>query len=486
MGKLSQEDILRLKGMYVLSDVVRESHSDLIDIGRGEWKGTCPFHEEKTASFRVNADRYHCFGCHAHGDIIQWVQETRGLTFQQAVGLLIKKELPVGGERYAPKWEPKNFSDYDAAAALRCMEMNREAQEYFINEQENEAAPTEVQEYVRSRVPDYYDYGIGYLSAEPNNLIPYLEAKGFSKEEMMSGGLILQDKYGQYYTRLRARITIPLCGLSENILGFAGRTILDISGDGRGLGSVPKYVNPPNTPSFSKRRFLYHPKSKSPPNGRTFLVEGYFDAIAVSRFFNAYACMGTALSKEQMDLLYHTIGRDRLFILLDGDDAGLEAAAKVALQLPRPSAQSAQYATIIVIGEGDPDDALRNCETLQDAIDVLGKLPRFSSRLLITKRIEIEGMMKPEYDRSLLDKLIAPYVQDNIKQGWPHYNVVDWVMAAYPEFAKEIKEATLKMVRDTEVLTSGKLGLKEENVKSFIKAWMKPSREVRKRHGKGK
>lgn len=463
--KYDAEFILNLKAQYVLSDVVRETHTNLRNAGGGEWVGQCPFHDEDTASFRVNDERYHCFGCGAHGDIVSWVQINRGLSFAQTIQALTKHDIPDAGLKIERKKPKVNVSVYEADEVALAIDINQLAHDFFIG---NDKPP-----YIDERgLSECLE--LGYASVDSNEMLNYLEPE-FTRnpKDLMDIGLTIQDSRGNYFPRLRDRITIPLRNPAGHILGFAGRIVPRPENE-----SLPKYINPPNTHAFNKRNYLYgwHTFKGKPPYDYAILVEGYFDVLSLhaNGINNVLAIMGTSIAKGQINYLEATV--KRVFTMFDGDMPGLEAtfnASKVLIE----SKFDVQH--ILLTDGADPDSL---CQEYKKKIrDKIKEFPRikltdFYGDKLVTK------LLKPEYDRSQLDELIRPYVLDNIKQGLPHYNVVDWVMQAYPQYREEIKETALKMINDVERQPDGKLKLKEVNIKAFIKAWIKPCRYVRKKH----
>jgi DNA primase len=453
--RLDRDFLENLKNQYDLVGVVRDHIPALKHIGNGEHVARCPFHDETTASFRVNKQRFHCFGCHKHGDIFKWTEWLTGATFPQAVKSLTRGELPRGPGEAVPRREIPNHTPYDSEAVAAILDSNNNAQFHFMHQDLDHVAGP----YYALRFANCESWGIGYASG--------LEPLG--GEFNVKAGLMAQKPDGSYYHRLRDRITIPLKSRTGHILGFVGRIIPRPDN-----GKLPKYVNPPTTWAFEKRRYLFGLDRLDPQLGYAIVVEGPVDCIKMHEagFKNVVSSMGTAFSKQQADILAHYV--NRIFILYDGDLPGLEAAAGIARRMHEIDAQ---VMTILLTNGLDPDSWLES-----GAPRRLAHLPILKASNYFTNNVMISGMAT-EYDREQLDRLIAPLVQDNIAKGWPHYNVVDWVMAAYPQFAQEIKESMLKMLSEVDEV-GGKKMMREANIRAFIKAWMKPSREVRKAHEK--
>lgn len=466
---ISQDYLIGLKERFDLVKVISES-ANLNPVGNGEFKGKCPFHDEDSASFTVNKDRYHCFGCHVHGDLFDWVMKTSGKTFSQAVKQLAQEGPPLPQGEAQKKRTIPNHTPYDSVAIARIIQLNAKALEFYRSEVfQDDIAHNYATERFSENAWNVYD--IGYAPAERSALLDYMQREGVEPQELFTAGLVAQASDGSFYDRLRDRLTIPLKNAKGDILGFVGRLI-----PRKGNDKLPKYVNPTTTHAFEKRRFIFGLDQFEPKLKYIIVVEGPVDAITLTDhgIKNVVSIMGCNLSRFQSDILNNLC--PRVFMLLDGDRPGLEGTVKAS-----EFSLDAKYLMfhVLLTDDLDPDTWIRKLDPPLPS--PLKSLPIITSSSFLQQKIVITNMKK-EYDRSLLDQLSRPYVLDNIKNGWPHYNVVDWVMAAYPEYSRAIKEATLRMIKNTVELPNGKLGLKEENVKEFIKQWVKPSREVRLKH----
>jgi DNA primase len=313
-----------------------------------EWKGCCPFHNEKTPSFYVNEDKgfYHCFGCGVHGDVIRFVVEQEGLRFPDAVrslaaeaGLEVPEETPEARQREAAKaglheimaeasgWYRTQYAGVGGAAARK-----------YVEGRGLSAATVE-------------RFGIGF-APDGNRLRAALKTHG--DEKLLECGLTgkAEDR-AEIYDRFRGRLMFPIRDPRGRVVGFGGRVL----GDGQ-----PKYLNSPDTPLFDKGRLLYNLDIAGPlarKSGRLIVAEGYMDVIGLAQagIDEAVAPLGTALTEQQLQLLWRVVPEPVL--CFDGDAAGQRAALRAAsraLPLLAPG-RSLRFATL---PQGlDPDDMVR-------------------------------------------------------------------------------------------------------------------------------
>lgn len=462
----SSDYIADLKVKYNLAEVLRETVTGLRPSGMGEYIGSCPFHQEKTASFRVNKTRYHCFGCHVHGDIFSWIGHTRGLNFNQSVMSLSKGDIPPAIA--LKQREMPNSSPYDAKAVDNIIRLNETIQEYCA-EQYDKWVDKTAKDFIDSRTKDQ-GRAAWYTTYAPNHneMIDWLIACGYTYESLQAASIIAQDSRGQYYPRLRDRLVLPMFNRSERIIGFAGRAIpRENSNTG-----MSKYMNPGTTKAFSKKAYLYGIHLLEEPIDRIIIVEGYFDFISLhsAGVKNVLAILGTSLSKEQVSILESLTSK--LYIMMDGDMPGLKSIAQHWKSLQNSTLDT--RCILLTDGE-DPDTVAR-----RSGKDGFHVFPVITLNCIKENRLTFKLPPGKKYDRTRLDELLQKYVDDNLKQGLGHYNCVDWCIQAYPQYASELK-ATLKNLRDDFIeLPNGDRGFKDDNIRAFLKAWIKPCRDVRK------
>jgi len=314
----------------------------LLKSGR-QWKGCCPFHGEKTPSFYVYDDGFHCFGCGAHGDAISFVMRADGASFIEAVerlageaGLSVPKPTPEVAAREARARDLHGVLDAAQAAFTRRLHLpeGRPALEYLLR---------------RGLTPDTIaGFGLGWSGAGRGALAADLRELGIEPAQLVEAGL-MQEREAGLVDLFFNRVMFPIHDRRGRGISFGGR----ILGDGQ-----PKYVNGPETALFSKRRQLYglHLAREGVFRGaRLVAVEGYMDVIALHQagFTGAVAPLGTALTTEQLEALWAVSPEPVL--CFDGDAAGARAAARAAeVALPMLTPERTLRLATLPAGE-DPD-----------------------------------------------------------------------------------------------------------------------------------
>jgi len=365
---LRRTDLVQLVGRRV----------KLVRKGRVMW-GCCPFHKEKTPSFKVENERrtYHCFGCGAGGDAFKWLTETEGLTFPEAVEKLAGE---AGVE--LPKWsaedearEEKKKSLYEIVE-LACA---------FFEEQLRANAGVEAREYLKSRGLNGEDAKRFRLGYAPSNdaLKEHLYKKNVPLDDMVAAGLVRpQDGDRSPRDFFFNRLMFPITDGRGRVIAFGGR--------GLDPDAKPKYINTGETPLFSKGRLLYNFASARPAalkTGTIILAEGYMDVIALvgAGFDYSVAPLGTALTEDQLHLLWRTAPEP--ILAFDGDEAGLRAGNRAArLALPHLKPGFSLRFAFLPSGE-DPDSLIRASgqATMKKILDEAEPLAK------VLWRVETEG-----------------------------------------------------------------------------------------------
>ena len=316
-----------------------------------QMKGCCPFHGEKTPSFYVYEDGYHCFGCGAHGDAISFVMQTSGSSFPEAVQSL-------AGE--AGLEMPRPSASAEAAERQRLdLHGVLEAAQHHYRDCLMSPAGARALGYLRDRgLTDatIARFGLGWAGEGRGALAAALAKPGASitQGQLLEAGLLRSGEDGEIRGELFFnRVMFPIRDRTGRMISFGGRTL----GDGQ-----PKYVNGPETPLFSKRRTLYglnFAREAARRGEPVVVVEGYMDVIALHQagFGAAVAPLGTALTSEQLEELWRLSPAPVL--CFDGDAAGGRAAARAgqtALGSLAPD-RTVQLATLA--GGEDPDTLVR-------------------------------------------------------------------------------------------------------------------------------
>lgn len=336
-----------LRARVTLSSVIMQT-TKLQRAGR-EWKACCPFHNEKTPSFTVNDQKgfYHCFGCGAHGDVISWMTDQRGLPFMDAI-----KELAAQAGMEVPRPDPVAAQRAEKRASL--VDVTEAAQRWFV-EMLGSPDGARARDYLASRgfsLQVIREFGFGYA---PDSKVALKGAlSDFEEGMLVESGMQISVDDKAPYDRFRDRLMLPIQDQRGRVIAFGGR-ILE-SRDG-----VAKYLNSPDTPLFDKGRTLYNLHRAGPASRQTnrmIVVEGYMDVIALANagISDAVAPLGTALTENQLTLLWRLV--DAPVLCFDGDNAGQRAAMR-AIERALPMLQPGKTLSIVRLPSGlDPDDLI--------------------------------------------------------------------------------------------------------------------------------
>lgn len=323
--------------------------------GGKNYKGLCPFHDEKTPSFMVSPELqiFKCFGCDRGGDAIKFIQEIEGLEFREALEFLAKK---AGIEI-----KKSNFTrSPEEVKAKKILEINQLTAEYFQYILKKHKFGNKALAYLKDRgvtESSMDSYQLGYAPNSWSGLFNFLLNRRYDISLIAASGLVVPKEKGTgFYDRFRGRIIIPLRNERGEIVGFSGR----------GLGDTePKYLNGPETLVFKKERFLFNldlARSEIKKKKEAILVEGYFDAITPFQegFKNIVASLGTSLTSGQLSLIKRFA--DVLVIFYDTDTAGVEAT-KRALNLAKDIGLDVKVGLLPETIK-DPDEAVRKDKKL--------------------------------------------------------------------------------------------------------------------------
>ena len=309
--------------------------------------GLCPFHNEKTPSFTVypENDSFYCFGCGVGGDVITFVRRIENLDYLEAVRMLVDRAgmaLPEDG-----------FDDSMAKQRTAVLEANRAAAKFFHAELMSERG-REALDYFLGRgltIETIRHFGLGYAPDDWRALKNHLNQKGFDDTLLESANLLRRsEKNGKvnYYDNFRNRIMFPIIDPRGNVIAFGGRVMDD---------SKPKYINTSDTLVYKKSNGVFALNfAKNGNDGKLIVAEGYMDVIALHQagFTNAVACLGTALTKEQANLLSRYA--KEVLISYDSDEAGQKATAR-AINIF--SSTGLEVRVLRLSGGKDPDEIIR-------------------------------------------------------------------------------------------------------------------------------
>ena len=329
------------------------ARSDIVDVvsryvplkrSGANYFGLCPFHNEKSPSFSVSPEKqiFYCFGCGQGGGVLSFIMRAEGLEFPDAVAFLAKQcGLPIPQDKRDPQAGRRRE---------RLLGLMREAARFYYAElwkPENQAA----QQYfarrgLRRRVMN--QFGLGYAPDSFFATMDAMQAKGYTKEELLACGLVARSEKGNLYDKFRGRVMFPIIDQRGDVIAFGGRVLDD---------AKPKYLNSPETAIFHKGRNLFALNlARKTKNDYFILAEGYMDVIALHQagFDSAVASLGTSLTDEQARLIArHT---KNIVISYDADGAG-QAAAQRAIDILKKADLTVKV--LKIPGAKDPDEFIR-------------------------------------------------------------------------------------------------------------------------------
>lgn len=342
---ISERFIQELQERVDIEEVI-SSHITLRRRGK-TLVGLCPFHNEKTPSFTVYPDTnsFYCFGCGAGGDVISFIRRIDNLDYVEAVKTVAQMagmSMPEDG-----------YDDTLAKRRMRLLAANREAARFFnacLMDEKNRPA---LDYFLRRALTTatIRHFGLGYSPDSWHALTEHLRSKGFTYEEMVLANLVRRsDKNGKanYYDNFRNRVMFPIIDLRGNVIAFGGRVMDD---------SKPKYINTSDTPVYKKSNGVFALNfAKNANENKLLLVEGYMDVIALHQagFTNAIACLGTAFTSEQANLLSRYA--EEIIICYDNDGAGREATQRALNVLGKTGLK---LRVVTMSGGKDADEIIR-------------------------------------------------------------------------------------------------------------------------------
>ncbi len=316
-----------------------------------DWKGQCPFHEDRSPSFYVVPDKkmYHCFGCGAQGDVFTFLKERQGMGFTDAVRALGAQFGVEVREVQRGEEEDDPFRPHHEANAF--------AREYFRTSLAHPETGARARAYLDERGIDEETrerFGLGYAPGGWRGLREAAATHGIPDALLLEVGLLTtSERAPEPYDRFRDRIIFPIESVGGKVVGFGGRI------PGKGEPGVPKYLNSPESPVYHKGSLLYAlgwNRNAIRREGVALVVEGYMDvvALAAAGVNHAVATLGTALTPEQARLLRRYT--DHALLLFDSDEAGLRATFRGADTLLAEGVQP----LVVTLPQGeDPDSVVR-------------------------------------------------------------------------------------------------------------------------------
>lgn len=354
-------------------------HTQLKKAGR-DYMGLCPFHTEKTPSFHVNREKqlFHCFGCGASGNLVQFIMRTENIGYVDAIEILADRAgiaLP----------EDSKYDDKNSEKKKQIYEMNKLAARFFHDCLKDPHLGASGLEYLKQRrisVKTIRTYGLGFApySNTRRILVDHLASKGYTELQMVEASLAI-ERDGNIIDKFRNRVMFPIIDVRGRVIGFGGRVMhnqKDINGY-----NIPKYLNSSETPVFDKGRNLFSLNlAKNAKSTELILCEGYMDVISTYQagIPNIVATLGTAITENQAKILMRYA--NEVIICYDSDDAGKKAALRACTIM---NSIGGRARVMRLKGAKDPDEYIQKNGAAAFKAAVKSALPSTEFRLSVIK-----------------------------------------------------------------------------------------------------
>ena len=427
------------------------------NLSKQDFWAPCPFHQEKTASFHVDDTKgfYYCFGCQAKGNVFNFLKEIEGVSFFDAVKLLSNKAgIPLEIEELA---KSKTASTEEQILLNINEAANKFFTKYLFSTKGSKALS-----YLRDRglsLDTIKEFGLGLSTSKKDDLIIFLKSEGYEEKYIEKAGLAFKPENSPLVDRFRNRVMFPISNLDERVVAFGGRSLNASYG--------AKYINSSETKVFKKGSLLFNLKKAQKNNKKSNLVivEGYMDVISLANnsIHNVVAPLGTALTKEQLQLIWRT--SEEPVLLFDGDNAGKLAASR-AIELALPLISYNQTLRIANLPSNyDPDDLIKQHgkEALRDIIENSQTLSEFifnsekSQRKLDSpervRKLHVELTKKLQSIKDInLKRMFLSEIENKIKrvQSQSNSNIAQNRQKAISENRIKIRKKTLSRIQASE------------------------------------
>lgn len=318
--RIPETKIEEIRNSISIVDIISE-YVQLRKRGKN-YIGLCPFHSEKTPSFTVTEEKqiFHCFGCHAGGNVFKFLMDYKKISFIEAVQEIAQQQgIEIN-------YDDEGFNEKQSEQEV-LYDINTEAARYFSNNLLNDAEGEIARNYFQKRnlkVQTMRSFGLGYAHNGWENLVNFLKEKNIDLEKALQLGLIGRNNDGRVYDKLAGRIIFPIFSPNGRVVAFAGRKLREDDSGG-------KYINSPESIIYIKGRILYglsHAKDDIRKLDKAIIVEGYMDLISLYQagVKNVVAVSGTALTDDQAQLLSRYT--KNVVLLFDADAAGIKASMR--------------------------------------------------------------------------------------------------------------------------------------------------------------
>lgn len=392
----SEKDVDEVLSRNNIVDVIN-SYVSLRPRGNSYW-ACCPFHHEKTPSFKVDRDNqlFYCFGCHMGGNVFTFVMEYENMNFPESVEYLANR---VG----------MSLSEHTASEADRAKdqyrnvlkEMNKEAALYFYKVMMYSESGKKGYAYFKNRgLTDetIRSFGLGYADITRNDLYNYLRHKGYTDEQLKNSGLVRIEERTGGSDIFWNRVMIPIFDANGKVIAFGGRVLGD---------AEPKYLNTSETEVFNKRRVLFAMNFAKRSRRKGFICcEGYMDVIALHQagFDNAVGYLGTAITLEHANLLKRYAKEQGVYLAPDTDDSGIRAAQR-GIAILREVGMSVRV--IDLRPYKDPDELIRaiGSEGFEERLNQAESAMMFETRILYEKYNQQDPEERTRFQHECAKKL---------------------------------------------------------------------------------
>ncbi|MCF8091040.1 MAG: DNA primase [Desulfotignum sp.] len=393
--------------MFIPEDKISEilNASDIVDIvsesvilkkSGQNFFGLCPFHSEKTPSFSVNPAKqiFHCFGCSAGGNSISYVMKYHGLSFPEAVKMLARRYNIVLEIGHLDPVKKRHLALKESLFRL-----NKKVMGFYENLLRQDRYGYHARQYLEKRnitQTTIDEFHLGYAMDQWEGVVGFLKNGKIGRQAALNSGLILPRKnQNGFYDRFRNRLMFPIFDINMQVAGFGGRVMDD---------SMPKYMNSPETPVYSKTRILYGlhaAKQHCRKTGTVHIVEGYFDFLSLFQngIKNTVATLGTALTAEHVRVLKGYA--PSMVLVFDSDAAGINAARRSIKTFMNEGVDT----RILVLPRGEdpdtyvvnhgPDAFLGLVDQAKSVMQFLLQVSMDTHGLSVEGRIRILDDMKP-------------------------------------------------------------------------------------------
>jgi DNA primase len=395
------------------------------------FKGLCPFHSEKHASFFVFPEQqsWHCFGaCGTGGDIFSFIMKKEGIDFGQALRLLAQR----GGIILSPFEAPGKAEDEKKE---RLFQINEAAAEYYHHLLSSTKAGEAARSYLSKRNFKHEtikEFRLGFSPDAWEIMKKYLLGKGYTEKELVEAGLIIEKEEGGSYDRFRNRLMFPICDDQGRVTGFGARVLDD---------SLPKYINSPQTSIFDKSSSLYgidRAKSAIRKKNLVIIVEGYMDVLTAHQhgWQNVVGSMGTSLTEKQVEGIKRLTSN--ITLALDADIAGEEATLRGRAILAYSNAE----ANVILLPPGkDPDEVISENPALwEKLVEQAMPILDFAFQSVLSK-VDINKAR----DKSLAVQKLQPLIYE-IKDPTQKFHYVEKLASAI-KTKTTVVEGALKQLK---------------------------------------